>query len=161
MTDGSIRAAVAGARGKMGATTIEALRHADGIAYVGGLVRERPTDGEFDDVARLFASAAPDVIVDFTHFPDSKRIALAALDVGVRPVIGTSGYGDDDVDDLRRASERTRIGCIFAPNFGVGAVLMMKYAADAARHFAHVEIVELHETGKKDAPSGTALATAR
>jgi len=157
----SIRVAVAGARGKMGTTAIGALRAAEGIEYVGGLVRDRPAAGEFDDVGRLFGAAKPDVIVDFTHFPDSKQIALAAMEAGVRPVIGTSGYGAQDVDDLRRASERTGTGCVFAPNFGIGAVLMMKYAADAARHFTQVEIVEMHETGKKDAPSGTAMATAR
>jgi len=161
MKDRAIRVAVSGARGKMGVTAIAALRSADGIEYAGGLVRERPGVEEYDDAATLFARAKPEVIVDFTHFPDSKRIALAAMDAGVRPVIGTSGYGADDVDDLRRASERTHVGCVFAPNFGIGAVLMMKYSADAARHFSQAEIVEMHETGKKDAPSGTAMATAR
>ncbi len=161
MKDRTIRAAVSGAHGKMGTTAIAALRSADGIEYVGGLVRVRSGAGEFDDPKHLFAEAKPDVIVDFTHFPDSKRIALAAMDAGVRPIIGTSGYGADDVDELRRASERSGIGCVFAPNFGIGAVLMMKYSADAARHFGQVEIIEMHETGKKDAPSGTAMATAR
>jgi 4-hydroxy-tetrahydrodipicolinate reductase len=161
MKDRSIRAAVSGARGKMGITAIAALRSAEGIEFVAGLVRDRPGAGEFDDPKRLFAEAKPDVIVDFTHFPDSKRIALAAMDAGVRPIVGTSGYGADDVDELRRASERTGTGCVFAPNFGIGAVLMMKYSADAARHFGQVEIIEMHETGKLDAPSGTAMATAR
>src|SRR5690242_13312456 len=161
MSDPAIRVAVSGARGKMGATAIAVLKAANDMDYVGGLVRERPGVDEYDDPQRLFAQARPDVIVDFTHFPDSKRIAIAAMEAGVRPVIGTSGYGADDVEALRSACARTGTGCVFAPNFGIGAVLMMKYAADAARHFGQVEIIEMHETGKKDAPSGTALATAR
>jgi len=70
MNDKVIRAAVSGARGKMGVTAIAALRSADGIEYVGGLVRDRPLADEFDDPATLFARAKPDVIVDFTHYPD-------------------------------------------------------------------------------------------
>lgn len=163
MTPSAIRVAVAGARGKMGTTAVAALRSAPDMSYVGGLVRaDANADGsEFDDLDDLLSSARPEVLVDFTHFPDSKRIALACIESGVRPVIGTSGYVVDDVDDLRAACERETIGCIFVPNFGIGAVLMMKYAADAARHYDAVEIIEMHEAGKKDAPSGTSTATAR
>lgn len=163
MTPSAIRVAVAGARGKMGTTAIAALRSAPDMSYVGGLVRaDANADGsEFDDLDDLLSSARPEVLVDFTHFPDSKKIALACIESGVRPVIGTSGYVVDDVDDLRAACERETIGCIFVPNFGIGAVLMMKYAADAARHYDAVEIIEMHEAGKKDAPSGTSTATAR
>lgn len=163
MTPSAIRVAVAGARGKMGTTAVAALRSAPDMSYVGGLVRaDANADGsEFDDLDDLLSSARPEVLVDFTHFPDSKKIALACIESGVRPVIGTSGYVVDDVDDLRAACERETIGCIFVPNFGIGAVLMMKYAADAARHYDAVEIIEMHEAGKKDAPSGTSTATAR
>src|SRR5215472_116807 len=163
MTPSAIRVAVAGARGKMGTTAIAALKAVSDISYVGGLVRSAPNAdlGEFADLEDLLASARPEVLVDFTHFPDSKKIALACIASGVRPVIGTSGYVTDDVDDLRAACERETIGCVFVPNFAVGAVLMMKYAADAARHYGAVEIVEMHEAGKKDAPSGTATATPR
>lgn len=161
MTHGKIRVAVAGAHGKMGKVTIETLRSANDIEYVGGLVRQRPAAGEFDDPLALFAAVKPDVLVDFTHFPDSKTIALAAIEHGIRPVIGTSGYGAPDIEALRAASERKKTGCIFAPNFGIGAVLMMKFAAEAAPHYRAVEIVEMHESGKQDAPSGTAMATAR
>ena len=156
-----IRVAVAGARGKMGVTTIAALRGAQDIQYVGGLVRDRPGENEFDDAQRLFKDAKPDVLVDFSQFPDSRQIAIAAVHAGVRPVIGTSGYGAEDIKELRDECDRARIGCVFAPNFGIGAVLMMKFAAEAARYYREVEIIEMHETGKKDAPSGTALATAR
>jgi len=163
MTPSAIRVAVAGARGKMGTTAIAALEAASDLSYVGGLVRTDPNAerSEFSDVDELLASARPEVLVDFTHFPDSKKIALACIASGVRPVIGTSGYVAEDVDDLRAACERETIGCVFVPNFGIGAVLMMKYAADAARHYDAVEIIEMHEAGKKDAPSGKSTATAR
>ena len=163
MTPTAIRVAVAGARGKMGTVAIAALDEAPDMSYVGGLVRPgvAMARDESDDLDALLASARPDVLVDFTHFPDSKAIALACIRAGVRPVIGTSGYIADDVDDLRAACERASVGCILVPNFGVGAVLMMRFAAQAAPHYGAVEIVEMHEAGKKDAPSGTATATAR
>jgi len=159
-----IRTAVAGAQGKMGQIVSQMLRSADGIEYVGGLVRARgtqPVTDAYDDIARLLSDARPQVAVDFTHMPDSKSIALACIRAGVRPVIGTSGYGPDDLAELREACAASRVGAIFAPNFAIGAILMMKFSSEAARYFSAVEIIELHETGKKDAPSGTALATAR
>ena len=157
-----IRAGIAGANGKMGTLTATALDEAAGIEYVGGLVRKGSAHpGEFDDLDTFVKRANPDVIVDFSLFPDSKRIVLESLERGVRAVIGTSGYGPDDLADVRSAVERTGIGAIFAPNFSIGAVLMMRFAAEAAPHFDAVEIVETHESGKKDAPSGTAMATAR
>lgn len=158
-----IRAGVAGVHGKMGSLTARTLARAEGIDYVGGLVRrgsERAAD-EYDDVAAFIERAKPHVIVDFSLFPDSKTIALGAIQRGVRPVIGASGYGADDVAEIRAACERAKIGAVFAPNCAIGAVLMMRFADEAAHHFGAVEIVEMHEAGKKDAPSGTALATAR
>lgn len=162
MAEARVRVAVAGARGKMGTVTVRALGAADGIDFVGGLVHGAHTgDDEFADLAKLVRDRSPDVIVDFSRMPDSKAIALAAIGLGVRPVIGTSGYTAADIAELRAACERTKTGCVFAPNFGIGAVLMMRFAEDAARHYQTVEIVEMHESGKKDAPSGTAMATAR
>jgi 4-hydroxy-tetrahydrodipicolinate reductase len=158
-----IRAGVAGANGKMGTLTASALDNADGIEYVGGLVRAGTAKGpkQFDDIDTFVAQARPDVLVDFSLFPDSKRIVLDALERGVRVIIGTSGYSADDLQDVRHAVDRTGVGAIFAPNCAVGAVLMMKFAETAAPYFDAIEIVETHETGKKDAPSGTAMATAR
>ncbi len=157
-----IRAGVAGANGKMGTLTSTTLGTAEGIEYVGGLVRKGTAHpGQFDDMDAFVEHARPDVLVDFSLFPESKRIVLNALERGVRVVIGTSGYGEDDLADVRSAVERTGIGAIFAPNCALGAVLMMKFAAQAAPHYDAVEIIETHESGKKDAPSGTAMATAR
>lgn len=162
MNDDGIRVAAAGAHGKMGRLIVEGLKSADGIKYVGGLVRSgSERDLEYTRVDRLLADAKPQVVVDFTRFPDTKTIALACIDAGVRPVIGTSGYAKDDIEQLRQACARSGVGAVLAPNFALGAVLMMRFAEEAARHFPAVEIVELHETGKNDAPSGTAMATAR
>ena len=158
-----IRSGVAGAHGKMGSLTARTLARVEGIQYVGGLVRRGTVHAaeEYDDLATFIDRAKPQVIVDFSLFPDSKRIALGAIERGVRPVIGASGYGAEDVAEIRAACKRAKIGAVFAPNCAIGAVLMMRFAGEAAKHFGAVEIVEMHEAGKKDAPSGTALATAR
>jgi 4-hydroxy-tetrahydrodipicolinate reductase len=154
---------VIGAHGKMGAVTVQALRAADDVEYVGGLVKPGSSKSreEFDALDALVRDAKPEVLVDFSVFPASKELSLAAIGLGVRPVIGTSGYAAEDVAVLRAACERSGVGAVFAPNFAIGAVLMMKFAAEAARHYGAVEIIEMHESGKKDAPSGTAMATAR
>jgi 4-hydroxy-tetrahydrodipicolinate reductase len=157
-----IRVAIAGARGKTGSVVALALGQAPGIEIVGKLVRQ---DGalerdEFTDFAKLATDRKPAVLVDFTVFPDSKRLALQALDLGIRAVIGTSGYTSADLDELRAASAKTKIGIVYAPNFSIGAILSMQFAKIAAPYFTHAEIIETHGHAKKDAPSGTALATA-
>lgn len=163
MAHASLRVAVAGARGKMGKVTVEAVRQAPDLEYVGALVRGAADASrhEFAGLQELVTAARPDVLVDFTLYPGSKEIALGAIERGVRPVIGTSGYAETDLAELRAACERRRVGAVLAANFAVGAVLMLKFAEAAARHYRVVEIVEMHEAGKKDAPSGTAMATAR
>jgi 4-hydroxy-tetrahydrodipicolinate reductase len=161
--NGVVRVAVAGARGRTGSVVTEALKRSPGIEVVATLVRTdgSAADGEFDDLGRLAADAKPDVLVDFTIFPISKAIALEAIARGIRLVIGTSGYKAADIEELRDASRREAVGVVYAPNFSIGAVLMMQFARAAAPYFTHAEIVETHHVGKKDAPSGTALATAR
>lgn len=161
--NGAVRVAVAGARGRTGSVVTAALKRSPGIEVVATLVRVggNGAAGEFADLARLAADASPDVLVDFTVFPVSKAIALEAIARGIRLVIGTSGYKATDIEELREASRRAGIGVVYAPNFSIGAVLMMQFARAAAPYFTHAEIIETHHTGKKDAPSGTALATAR
>jgi 4-hydroxy-tetrahydrodipicolinate reductase len=102
-----------------------------------------------------------DVVVDFTE-PDSVyKNARIILNAGVRPVIGTTGLSDLQVNDLERLSEEKSIGMLIAPNFAIGAVLMMMFAKTAAKYFDNAEIIELHHNKKKDAPSGTAVKTAQ
>ncbi|MBC5805598.1 MAG: 4-hydroxy-tetrahydrodipicolinate reductase [Candidatus Eremiobacter antarcticus] len=160
--ESALRVAVAGANGKTGKVVAQALAEDPALELVGRLVRTgaRPAKGEYSDVRHL-AKTSPAVLVDFTVFPDSKAIALQAIAAGIRPVIGTSGYQAEDVEELRTACRRANVGGVFAPNFSIGAVLMMQFAQTAARYFESAEIIESHHEAKKDAPSGTASATAQ
>ncbi len=145
-----IRVAVAGAAGRMGETVCAAVEGAEGMVLTG---RADPQLGT--TVADVLAGA--DVLVDFTQPDTALDNARAALDAGVHVVIGTSGF---DVDGLRAAARDAGANAFVAPNFAIGAVLMMRFAAEASHHMERAEIVELHHAGKLDAPSGTAARTA-
>jgi 4-hydroxy-tetrahydrodipicolinate reductase len=149
-----IRVAVAGHRGKVGAILVAALEAEPGIEYVGGV-------GTGDDLAAFLKAKRPQALVDFTRPAVALHNALAAVAVGASPVVGTSGIAADGVDKLEVACRDKRIGGIVAPNFAIGAVLMMHLADIAAPHFDAAEIIEMHHAAKLDAPSGTALATAK
>ena len=151
----SIKVAVAGAAGRMGATVCDAVNEADGLELSG---RADPSlDTELADVL-----ADADVVVDFTIPDTALANAVACLDVGVSVVVGTTGF---DLDALREAAERNWNGgegprAFVAPNFAIGAVLMMEIGQRVAEHMPEVEIVELHHDRKLDKPSGTAARTA-
>jgi len=114
-----------------------------------------------DDLAAALLDSRADALVDFTRADAAHANALAALDAGVSPVIGTTGMSAEQVEEIgARAAERG-VGAFLAPNFALGAVLMMVFARQAARFFPEVEIIELHHERKVDAPSGTALRTAQ
>jgi 4-hydroxy-tetrahydrodipicolinate reductase len=145
-----IRVAVAGAAGRMGQTVCAAVEGADGMEVTG---RADPQLGT--TVAGVIGDA--DVLVDFTQPDSALGNARTALDAGVHVVIGTSGF---DLDGLREAAREASANAFYAPNFAIGAVLMMRFAAEASRHMERAEIVELHHPAKLDAPSGTAARTA-
>ena len=145
-----IRVAVAGAAGRMGQTVCAAVEDAEGLELTG---RADPALGT--SVADVLEDA--DVLVDFTQPDQAAHNAQEALAAGVHVVIGTSGFDQDVVHDAAAASGAK---AFFAPNFAVGAVLMMRFAAEASRIMERAEIVELHHPGKLDAPSGTAARTA-
>jgi 4-hydroxy-tetrahydrodipicolinate reductase len=145
-----IRVAVAGAAGRMGETVCATVDGADDMELTG---RADPALGTA--VADVLDGA--DVLVDFTRPDTALDNARAALEAGVHVVIGTSGF---DLDGLREAARESRAKAFFAPNFAIGAVLMMRFAAEASRHMERAEIVELHHPAKLDAPSGTAARTA-
>jgi 4-hydroxy-tetrahydrodipicolinate reductase len=105
--------------------------------------------------------AVPDVLLDFTQAEIAVENAKVALQRGIRPVIGTSGISPEHLEELAKIAAQKKIGALVVPNFSVGAVLMMEFARQAAAMFEHAEIVEMHHTGKVDAPSGTAMHTAR
>jgi len=149
-----IRVAVAGYRGKVGAVLATAFQNEPGIDYVGGI-------GRGDDLAAFLHQKRPRALVDFTRPAEAMHNALAAVASGASPIVGTTGLSSADVDKLETACKAKQVGGIVAPNFAIGAVLMMHLADIAAPHFEAVEVIEMHHAAKLDAPSGTALSTAR
>jgi 4-hydroxy-tetrahydrodipicolinate reductase len=143
-----IAVAVAGAAGRMGQAVVAAVEGAEDMVVSG---QADPALGT--TLADVLGDA--DVVVDFTRPDTALANALACLDAGVHVVIGTTGF---DLEPLRAV--RSPANVFIAPNFAISAVLMMRFAAEASRHMAKAEIVELHHDAKLDAPSGTAARTA-
>ncbi len=145
-----IRVAVAGAAGRMGETVCRAVEGAAGMELTG-----RADPALAVPLADVLGEA--DVLVDFTQPDTALENALAALRAGVHVVIGTTGFDPAPLAAAAREADRR---VLLAPNFAIGAVLMMRFAAEAAPHMAKAEIIELHHDAKIDAPSGTAKRTA-
>ena len=154
MMAGTIRVCVAGYRGKVGSVLANAFQSEPGIDFVGGVAHG-------DDLAAFLHEKRPRALVDFTRPGEALHNALAAVAAGASPVVGTSGLSTSDVDKLETACAEKHVGGIVAPNFAIGAVLMMHLADIAAPLFDAVEIIEMHHATKLDAPSGTALSTAK
>ena len=153
MSDAPTKVGVLGARGRMGSQACKAIDAADGLELVAGV-------DIHDSLARLAGEHA-EVVVDFTR-PDVVMDNLKwCIGHGVSAVVGTSGFTDDRVDDLRAMiGDRDDVTVLIVPNFSIGAVLMMRFAAQAAPYFESVDVVEKHHPEKVDAPSGTAQRTA-
>jgi len=149
----TINVAVLGAKGRMGAETVKAISAVNDLQLVAQIDLG-------DSLEQLTASGAQ-VVVDFTH-PDAVMKNLEfAINNGIHVVVGTTGFDDAKLNLVKSWLEKNpKVGAVIAPNFGLGAVLMMQFAAKAARYFESVEIVELHHPDKADAPSGTANRTA-
>ncbi|WP_377643461.1 4-hydroxy-tetrahydrodipicolinate reductase [Oryzobacter terrae] len=147
----AIRVSVIGAAGRMGATVCRAVEDADGLELAG-----RYDAG--DDLGDL---GGADVVVEFS-VPDASPANVAhCVARGVHVVVGTTGWSEERLEVLRaQLGEQPAVGVLIAPNFAIGAVLMMAFAETAARFYESVEVVELHHPGKVDAPSGTAARTA-
>jgi 4-hydroxy-tetrahydrodipicolinate reductase len=148
-----IRVGVLGARGRMGTEVCRAVDAAADLELVAMV-----DDGDW---LSNVADAGADVVVDFTT-PDSVMDNLHwCIEQGISVVVGTSGFSRSRLDRVRSwLARRPGVGVVIAPNFAVGAVLMMEFAARAARFFESVEIIEMHHPNKLDAPSGTAVSTA-
>jgi 4-hydroxy-tetrahydrodipicolinate reductase len=114
-----------------------------------------------DDLELSLVESHADVMVDFTTPHTVMSNTKLAIRHGVRPVIGTTGFSPSDIEELDKLSREKEIGGIIAPNFSIGAILMMKFAAQAAKYFPDLEIIEYHGEQKLDAPSGTAIKTAQ
>lgn len=168
-----IRVMVSGAYGKMGREVLKAVHRDDHLSVVGAV----DAKSDFADVGDLIgvgkigvvvgndlptviSETKPQVMVDFTA-PEAVmgnvRVAIAA---GVCPVVGTTGLSSANVEEIRNLCTKHNVNAIVAPNFSIGAVVMMQLAVEAAKHFPQVEIIELHHDQKLDAPSGTAIRTA-
>jgi 4-hydroxy-tetrahydrodipicolinate reductase len=158
-----IRVGVVGAAGKMGATVCDAIVAADGLELAaavdlvgsGGSVHGLTIASDL----KALADAKCDVVVDFT-VAEAARTTLPWLALhGMHAVVGTTGFSDDDLATFGKAF--TGSNCLIAANFAIGAVLMMKFAEQAAPYFETAEIIEFHHNAKADAPSGTAMVTAQ
>lgn len=149
-----LEVAVCGARGRVGREIVAALEADPAFACVAEIELG-------DDLAGALRSSGARVLVDFTTPAAGLGNALAAVAAGVCPVVGTTGLGEDAVDRVRAACQAAGLGGCMAPNFAIGAALLIWLSELCAPHFERVEVVETHHPGKLDAPSGTALETAR
>ena len=149
----SITVAVAGAKGRMGQEVVAAVLAESDLQLVA-------QSDLGDDLAAVLAATKPTALVDFT-IPEAVRGNIAtALALGVVPIVGTTGLSPQDVEDVRQRCRQYGVGALIAPNFAIGAVLMMRFAQEAARYMPDAEIIEMHHEKKLDAPSGTATKTA-
>jgi len=149
----SIKVAVLGSKGRMGSEAVKAISAAEDLE----LVAQLDVGDSLDNLVKSGAQT----VVDFTH-PDSVMGNLEfAIKNGINVVVGTTGFDAKKLNEIKSwLQAQPKVGALIAPNFGLGAVLMMQFAAQASKYFESVEIIELHHPAKADAPSGTASRTA-
>ncbi len=169
-----LRVAVSGAAGRMGRAVVRAVCAQPDLQLVAAFGRTRGLGEDAGVLAGIPAVGVPvrpytevrtlagvaDVLVEFSVGDGAMENARQAAELAVRPVVGATGYSQGALEALREACAQRQLGGVVAPNFALGAVLLMRFCEQAARYFPHVEIVELHHDRKRDAPSGTALRTA-
>ncbi|MFS0781407.1 4-hydroxy-tetrahydrodipicolinate reductase [Bacillus sp. 1P06AnD] len=169
----TVRIIVAGPRGRMGqeavllvhnteefelAAVIDRQNNGMDLAEINGF--EGIAAPIYSDIDQCLSEVDADVLIDLTTPEVGMKHTVSALSHGVRPVVGTTGFTKENLAELDALCEEKGLGCIIAPNFAVGAVLMMKFSQMAAKYFPDVEIIEMHHDRKLDAPSGTAVKTA-
>jgi 4-hydroxy-tetrahydrodipicolinate reductase len=148
-----IRVFVSGAKGRMGSETVAAINGVPDLELVGEADKG-------DDLSALLDAAKPLAMVDFSVPEAAMGNIGIALRHGVVPIVGTTGFTPLDIVKVDALCLDHKCGALIAPNFAIGALLMMQFAREAARHMPDVEIIEMHHAGKVDAPSGTAAKTA-
>lgn len=168
-----IKLIIAGPRGRMGSEAVKLASTAKNFELLA--VVDHKHDGKMlsdldgfahldvpihTDIEKCFQETKADVLIDLTTPEVGMYHAKTALAYNVRPVVGTTGFTKEDLNELESICREKELGCIIAPNFAIGAVLMMKFSQMAARYFQDVEIIEMHHDQKLDAPSGTAVKTA-
>lgn len=170
----TIRVAIAGARGRMGQEAVHTIMKNPNMELVSVLDYKEVGNTLADtnifpktftvpiylDLGELHKNTKPDVLVDLTSPESVYQHTKEALELGIRPVVGTTGFSDEELKELASCAAEQKIGCIIAPNFAIGAVLMMKFAEQAAKYLPDIEIIEMHHDQKLDAPSGTGMKTA-
>jgi 4-hydroxy-tetrahydrodipicolinate reductase len=173
MSSKKIRVIVAGAGGRMGKEVLKLVLQDEELELAAAVNRslEESDAGRLaglpeagisvtDDLEAALATSGADVLVDFTNPQSAYPHTALALKYGVRPVIGTTGFTPEQIAELDKQCKEQGIGGLIAPNFSIGAILLMKFAAQASKYFPHLEIIEYHGDQKLDAPSGTAIKTA-
>ncbi|MGO4888091.1 4-hydroxy-tetrahydrodipicolinate reductase [Anaerobacillus sp. MEB173] len=174
MSEQIVKIVIAGPRGKMGSEAVKMVtetEHFELVAvvdskYNGQTLADVDGFGPLDvpiyeNMDQCFTEQEPDVLVDLTNPKVGRKHMEIAFQHGVRPVVGTTGFTDSDIEELSNIAEEKQLGAIIAPNFAIGAILMMKFSQMAAKYLPDVEIIEHHHDQKLDAPSGTALKTAQ
>jgi 4-hydroxy-tetrahydrodipicolinate reductase len=164
---------IAGPRGRMGKEAVKMVMETEGFELIS--VLDHKHDGKllsevdefvnaqvpiYTNIEECLQKSNADVFIDLTTPEVGYLHTKTALQYDVRPVVGTTGFTNQQLQELKDIAEEKGIGCIIAPNFAIGAVLMMKFSKMAAKYFQDVEIIELHHDQKLDAPSGTAVKTA-
>lgn len=149
----AIRVLVNGALGKMGQLCVKAVESDADLTLAG-------QTGRHDDLVAAITKHHIDVVVDLTNAESAFHNLEKIIEAGARPVIGTSGLLKEQVETMQKKCALLQRGGIIAPNFALGAVLMMKHAREMAKYFSSVEIIEMHHDRKLDSPSGTAMRTA-
>jgi 4-hydroxy-tetrahydrodipicolinate reductase len=161
---------VAGFTGAMGQKAVNLVNSLDNFELVAGMSPTATNDPQKYNLpagARIYQSLAEipdlaaDIWIDFTTPKAVYDNVKFALEHHISPVVGTTGMSDEQEAELIKISQKEKVGGLIAPNFGMSAVLLMKFAKEAAKYFPDAEIIEMHHADKKDAPSGTALATAK
>ena len=160
----TIKVIIAGFKGKMGSTAVQMVKD-DQELELAALLDPFAAEDQVDGVPVFTSKEAligfeADVWVDFTTPKFAYENTRFALENGFAPVVGTTGFTPEEIQELTSLSEEKKLGGLIAPNFAIGAILLMQFAAQAAKYFPNLEIIELHHDKKKDAPSGTAVKTA-
>ena len=160
----AIKVIVAGFKGRMGSTAVDMVKSDEALelaALLDPFAEEKDLDGVpvFNDKEDLIGFDA-DVWVDFTMPKVAYENTRFAIESSFAPVVGTTGFTEEQIADLIALSSEKSLGGLIAPNFAIGAILLMEFAAKASQYFPDLEIIELHHDKKKDAPSGTAIKTA-
>lgn len=169
-----IKIIIAGPRGRMGSEAVKLATNTEHFQLVAAI--DHKNDGMmlsdvegfqaisnvpiYTDIHNCLQNVGADVLIDLTTPEVGMHHAKTALEYNVRPVVGTTGFSKGDLEELEQICQEKGLGCIIAPNFAIGAVLMMKFSQMAAKYFHDVEIIEMHHDQKLDAPSGTAVKTA-